>query len=61
MKNIKIEDLRKKGMTKKALREYYNAQRGSWNGVNPVTRTANTDKRRQGRAAEKQALIREMQ
>lgn len=27
-----------KKMTKKELRAFYNAQRGSWMGVNPVTR-----------------------
>ena len=27
-----------KKMTKKAQREYYNSQRGSWLGVNPVTK-----------------------
>lgn len=25
--------------TKKAQKEYYSSMRGSWNGVNPVTRT----------------------
>jgi len=31
-------------MSKKAQKQYHAARRGSWNGVNPVTRTAESKK-----------------
>lgn len=33
-----------KKQSKRQRREYYAAQRGSWNGLNPVTRTAESKK-----------------
>ena len=41
-------------MSKKAQREYYASKRGSWNGVNPVTRIVpNKGKNAYNRAAAK--------
>ena len=33
-----IKNMRRKDMTKKALRELHASQRGSWNGLNPCSR-----------------------
>lgn len=46
-------------MTKKERRAYYNAQRGSWYGINPVTRVPKNP-RAYDRAKTKAALLREV-
>lgn len=50
-----------KKMSKKAQKDFYNSKRGSWNGVNPVTKVVKNKKKYDRNRSKREAIQYEMQ